>query len=232
MFRLVPPSDLDLVSRSFDLDFGVRNGIRVTLVAVTVQPDYILIGSDSQLTEAPEGLRSTIKKLQRHNSAPLAWGTSGNPALGIDRFTDWLKSCPWPPKSKAAFQDSVAKKVAEINGKQREHCKSAGVDPTEEELFSVLVTAWIDDEAFVLAVDNRGVIASIEALSFHAIGSGRIFAKVVNTTINSLTTSPFSNWVERFRFTVTLVASIAPACSSPTAIWKLERSGITELSGK
>jgi len=197
-----------------------------------VQPDYILIASDSQLTEAPGGLRSVMQKLQRHDSAPLAWGTSGNPALGIDQFTEWLKSYPWPPKSKAEFQDKVAKKVSEINGKQRGRCKSAGVEATEEELFSVLVAAWLDDDAFVLAVDNRGVIDSIDSLSFHAIGSGRIFAKVVNTTINSLTPSPFSDWVERFRFTVKLVASVAPACSSPMAIWKLERSGITELSGK
>lgn len=231
---LVLRSDLDLISsRLPESELDVRENTGLTLIAAMLWRDCILLGADSQAVESEDDLRLSINKLQRHDSNMIAWGTSGNPALGIDQFTTWLQSYAWPPKSKDQFKNEVAMKVAEINGEQRKRLKAAGVEESEDKLknrlFSALVAARLDDNAFIFVVNNDGEFGSFDDLELHAIGSGKGHVKVINTTIRNLKPPPFSNPIKQFKFTVNLAAGLASTCSTPTVFLKLDRDGITEL---
>jgi hypothetical protein len=223
---------------SLDLHRGSKERSTMTIVMVMAEATKIWIGADVQLSEPDIELQSTIGKLQKHPTAPVAWGTSGNPALGIDQFSPWLKSYPWPPTSINQFRDDVAAQVARINGKQREHCKLAGIElplnKESDELFSLLLAAWLDDAPLVIWIDYRGVQSAVSSLPFEAIGAGRAHAKIINTTLNQLVNKNlFHTSFERFRFTLTLASQIALSCSTPVMIWEVSKKGVALIaSGK
>lgn len=121
------------------------------------------------------------EKIQRHPSAPLAWGSTGNAALGIHKFGKWLKQHDWPPPDWDTFQAEATRKVAEINGEQREIWKLAGVAEDTDHLFGVLLIGWSGNEPLILEIDDKGIPNIVEKMPpFHAIGSGGVHANLIH----------------------------------------------------
>lgn len=57
------------------------------IAALRESDDSILIAADSARTETPSGFRKIVDdKLQKHPSAPIAWGGAGNPHIAINGF--------------------------------------------------------------------------------------------------------------------------------------------------
>jgi hypothetical protein len=191
--------------------------------------DSLLIAADSALTEPQIGYRSLCtNKLQRHSQAPLAWGISGNPTIGIDRFGPWLREYSWPPSDLRTFQDEVACKLSEFNGKQREICKLAGIEAKPDDLATVLVAGLLN-VPFIFEVDERGVLSNLpEGQNFHAIGSGAAHAKLIYLAFTAVTIQ--AQAAERLRVIMELAASAATMCDPPIHIWRVTRNGAEEVT--
>ncbi len=126
------------------------------IAAVWESETSILLATESGPTEILGGLRTAyLPKLQQHDTAPLAWGATGNLARYLG---GWLKEYQWPPRHWNAFERAVESRVAELNGRRRELAKIAGVEVREQELSAVLVAGWIENEGEIFEVDDRAVL--------------------------------------------------------------------------
>jgi hypothetical protein len=69
-----------------------QNGGPMTLVAALPGDGFILLASDSQITETG-GIKHTRPKLDQREDAPIAWGFAGDEGLALV-FGQWLKDLP------------------------------------------------------------------------------------------------------------------------------------------
>src|SRR5215216_3828757 len=157
------------------------------IAAMRESADSILIGAESGQTESDIGLRSLyLTKLQKHPSAPLAWGATGNPTIGINRFGSWLSQFDWPPTDWPSFQNEVVKQLSNLNGWQREMSKLAGVEAKSELLAEVLIVGWLDTPS-IFAVDDEGaMVIPDKDMEFYAIGSGGVHARLIYTAFTAV----------------------------------------------
>ena len=143
--------------------------------------ESILIACDTEVMEG-ENLRIPgVLKLKRHRTVSLSWGIAGNRAIGDD-FSHWLSIYDWPPSDWPSFSEDVAGHLSELNGKQRERTKRAGLEPTESEIACCLLVGWLD-EPQIYEFDERGRITPYWGKGFHAIGQGKVPAYVAHRTL-------------------------------------------------
>lgn len=209
-----------------------RDNNMTIIAALWESENSILLASDSEIVETPSMVRSsTDRKLQSHPAAPLAWGTSGDGGLGIDGFGKWLGQYAWPPPDWDTFKDQVATKIAELNGKQRQIMKLAGVQAEESNLCSALVVGWLDGPA-IIEIDDRGIATYIHRdFGFQAIGSGGVHAKLIDLAYRYV--KPNLTEIKRLVLIMQLAISRAAFCGLPVRCWRITASGIEkDLSGE
>ena len=80
----------------------------LTIVAVFKgSHDILYIGADSQWTDST-GLKHYKNKLQflTDKGSHIAWGTSGNPQIGITEFRDWITAHTWADSESAQISQT------------------------------------------------------------------------------------------------------------------------------
>ena len=196
----------------------------MTLIAAMKESDTsLLIAADSAVRETPGNIPLTaIQKLRKHQSAPLAWGCSGDTEVG-DRFDAWMGTIPWPPTDWQQFSDRCADTLAELNGQVRKRATLAGGDPYRIAGTDLLVVAWFD-EPQILEVDSWGKVAQYGSNAFHAIGSGKQIAYIAFATVKVFGgVTP----LDKFRHLSGIATRTANDCDFPVHIWRVTPSGVT-----
>lgn len=188
----------------------------------------ILIAADTCERDVTTKMRSQfLHKLQHHPSAPLAWGTAGNPAIGVDLFGKWLLDYKWPPENRMSFQETIASKLAEFNGKQRERSRLAGVESSESELASAIVVGLLEGP-FIVEINDRGLLTPIDQTrGFFAIGTGAGHAALVYEVFREFQ-FPGDN-LAKMRYITTFAAKKAFDCELPLVLRRVTDAGIENL---
>jgi hypothetical protein len=173
-------------------------------------------------------LKSKVNnKLQKHDAAPLAWGTAGSMNIGIDRFGEWLKHYQWPPTDWASFETEVANKLSELNAEEKEYILLAKAKPEYYDVANALVVGWLNGSPRILELTCRGT-SNIINENFYAIGSGGLNAKIIDKAFDfaMLNKPP----LEKLRLNLKVVCETDLYCAEPIHIWRVEPDGITELN--
>lgn len=150
----------------------------MTVVLAMRCADGLVIGADSQITDADRGLSYPARKLHRLGDH-AAWGGSGARAV-LTELEKMFDANPEPiveaPDPAHALQDAVlpllrrhyANFVPEVPGKA-----AGGATPATY----VLAAGYSGGEPFIVDIDPHGLIGRYEAVGFHAVGSGAAMAQ-------------------------------------------------------
>jgi proteasome beta subunit len=150
----------------------------MTVVLALRCADGLVLGADSQITDADRGLSYPARKLHGLGDH-AAWGGSGARAV-LTELEDMFDANPTPIVEASdvghALQDAVlpvlrrhyANFVAEVPGKA-----AGGATPATY----VLAAGYSGDEPFIVDVDPHGLIGRYEVVGFHAVGSGSAMAQ-------------------------------------------------------
>lgn len=144
----------------------------MTIVALLKADDgFLYVGADSQWTDTT-GLKHYKNKL-RHlygSDTPIAWGTAGNPQIGITEFGDWIAARTWAESE--SWQDFIvdaATEFARLNAIRKKIGEDAGQDIgasdfINQTLCEMLLCGWIGDHVGAYTVDQNGSFQSIDTL--------------------------------------------------------------------
>jgi len=150
----------------------------MTVVLALRCADGLVLGADSQITDADRGLSYPARKLHGLGDH-AAWGGSGARAV-LTELEGMFDANPTPIVEASdpghALQDAVlpilrrhyANFVAEVPGKA-----AGGATPATY----VLAAGYSGDEPFIVDVDPHGLIGRYEVVGFHAVGSGSAMAQ-------------------------------------------------------
>jgi len=150
----------------------------MTVVLALRCADGLVLGADSQITDADRGLSYPARKLHGLGDH-AAWGGSGARAV-LTELEGMFDANPTPiveaPDPGHALQDAVLPVlrrhydnfVVEVPGKA-----AGGATPATY----VLAAGYAGDEPFIVDVDPHGLIGRYEVVGFHAVGSGSAMAQ-------------------------------------------------------
>jgi 20S proteasome alpha/beta subunit len=151
----------------------------MTVVLALRCADGLVLGADSQITDADRGLSYPARKLHPLGDR-AAWGGSGARAV-LSELEGMFDKNPGPVVEAAdvgqALQERVlpvlrrhyANFIAEVPGQAK-----GGATPATYVLAAGYTT---DDEPFIVDVDPHGLIGRYEETGFHAVGSGAAMAQ-------------------------------------------------------
>lgn len=207
----------------------------VTIIAVMKSSDGLLyIGADSQWTDS-EGLKFFQGKLRDSyaNGKALAWGTAGNPQIGVE-FSRWLDSHNWSAAEDwSSFIIEVANEFARLNGVRKDIGRQArdGVDDKDfirNNLCTMLICGWISNESKVYAVMHNGAFQEIETLggALLTIGTGAPYAEAIYTTQSWYRDTLKYTDEKLFSHLMYLTARHASQCSLPFECRKITPAGV------
>jgi hypothetical protein len=196
------------------------------VVAMKENDNSILLSSDSGAFDASTNLRfNNCRKLSFHPKALLAWGYSGNPSIGWEDFTPWLKSYNWPPIDWRTFRNQAIDKLAELTGEQRKLAIKAGAKSDEGNLADCLIVGYLDrPEIYYLGVDGNA--QSYWDMGFNAIGNGANNAWVSYTALEYL--RPKIPKLIELMIVMQNTTQTAIGCEIPCYIWRITEEGIWE----
>jgi hypothetical protein len=184
----------------------------------------ILLAGDSGAREGVDIKLGSLHKLRSHPKNCLAWGISGNVAVGFEDFTPWLESYNWPPSDWKTFRDQAIDKLSELNGAQRRLAIKAEIKPDDNHVADCLVVGWLDHpEIYLLGAD--GIAQSYSDMAFEAIGSGAVNAWLAHMTLQHISSVP--KLIE-LQIIMDVVTKTAPFCAAPFQIWRITKDGIWE----
>jgi proteasome beta subunit len=151
----------------------------MTVVLALRCADGLVLGADSQITDADRGLSYPARKLHALGDR-AAWGGSGARAV-LSELEGMFDKNPGPVVEAGdvgrALQERVlpvlrrhyANFIPEVPGQAK-----GGATPATY----VLAAGYtVDDEPFIVDVDPHGLIGRYEETGFHAVGSGSAMAQ-------------------------------------------------------
>lgn len=202
-------------------------GTQLTIIALLKGSNGLFyIGADSQWTD-PGGFKFYESKLRfiDDGNVKLAWGTGGNPQIGIVDFSAWLNAYSWTgTETWSTFIIEIAKEFARLNRLQIEIGEQAG-DSTSQEfrtthLCQMLICGYLGKEGKGYAVVEDGGFREIDALGgrLATLGTGGPFADAVDVTQYYYKDSLSRTDEQIFRSMMELTALHADQCSLPYEI--------------
>ena len=202
----------------------------LTIVAVFKGSDDILyIGADSQWTDTT-GLRHYKNKLQflEDKGSHIAWGTAGNPQIGITEFRDWVTARTWADsESWQHFIEDAATEFARLNAIRKKIGEEAGENITSSEfvgttLCQMLICGRIGGHVGAYFLGHNGNFQDIDKPGGVAtIGTGAPFAEAVYYTQKYFGARLELSEEELFSTMMHLTSVHAPHCNLPYEYMKI-----------
>lgn len=213
----------------------------MTIIAMLKESDELLyIGADSQWTDS-EGLRFYKSKLQNlyENGKAIAWGTSGNPQIGITEFGNWITKYNWTGyETWTTFIIEVATEFARLNRIRKKIGEEAGQnisapDFTRQNLCEMLMCGWLNNETGAYTISHNGIFQSIDTLTgFLTTGTGAPFAEAVYLTQRYFEKRLALTGEEIFKHTMALTSRHGSQCSLPFEVIKISPGEVSQCRSK
>lgn len=196
------------------------------IAAMRESDDSILIGADSGETNTNKLRSLNLKKLQRHNRLPLAWGAAGNTYMGVDSFAEWLTA--FEPNDSAKeltwnnLKEACENKMADIIRRQVDLGNRSGIrfTPIMNGVL-VLLTGYLEKKLRIAEIDYDGKWSFVHQ-PFHAIGMMSHALAIHYTTIEK--THPPN--CDDFDSVLESGARSFQMCDPPIHIWRITSKGI------
>jgi hypothetical protein len=206
----------------------------VTIIAALMEADdSVLLSADTGLWDtATAGISQTgFDKLRRHPSAPVAWATHGDFDLGYNRFTPWLQNYKWPPKSWPVFVGDINEKVNLLNRGQRDAMRQAGIEPSEGELFGVVMIGVHEGVGHIVRFESHGTYQDVATTGFTAAGIAEPHAAVARVILSNLIPE-FNEQppVEQLRRIIESAIDANATCARPITMLRASGAGVVEIS--
>lgn len=158
----------------------------MTVVLAVVCRDGIVIGADTQITDADRGLSYPGQKLHRMGTH-AAWGGSGARAVLSDLEKIFQESaaaiCEAEDVGRALQERTLPVLryhyehfIPDVPGQSYEGTPSA----------YVLAAGWHDGKAWLVEVIPSGMVGRYEDIGFHAIGSGSAMAQQAGALLSHM----------------------------------------------
>jgi len=195
------------------------------IVAMKESDDSLLIGADSMNTE-DGGLKAIgAVKLFRHDKENIVWGTSGNREISRHEFSPWLQSLSieggweW-------LKLTIADKIAELNGRQRERETKAGVPHNSESVIGCLLVGWLNGESQIYEFTNDGRIDSYIQDQFRAIGGGM---PVAHGAYGAMKRTLGIENLNKFKIILETTITSTIACGGKFFIKRVNKDGVIDV---
>lgn len=203
----------------------------MTVVIAVRSQDGLVIGSDSQITEADRGMSFPAQKLHPIGSA-AAWGGSGARAVLFD------------------VEHVLAAEAEEIIGARdvgralqervipilRHHYDNfitdvPGQDPAGTPAAYVLAAGYSHDQPFIVKIDPNGLVGRYEDIGFHAIGSGAAMAQQAGALLRNyrVMDRPVDYGVLSVVRVLDSLELSAPSVGGPMAVARITEDGTHHL---
>ena len=207
----------------------------MTIIILQRNPDCFYLGADSQWTDA-DGLKTYKSKL-REISTPtgntIAWGTAGNPEIGITEFGKWIADYKWTGnESWTEFIVEASAEFARLNAIRKAIGQAAAEVISSREfittnLCDLLICGQIANHMCGYEVDHNGTYQSTTTLGgFIAIGTGSPFARAVYATQMWYEAELKLDSGKQFNTLMGLTARYGSQCSLPVEYLKIVPGGI------
>lgn len=198
----------------------------MTVIAAMDCGDYLLMGSDSLVTEET-GIRVVRQKLCISTHGQVACGFAGSEGMG-NQFQDWFLSYQFPPgMTWPEFGDVAIRELSRLNGKRRELALLARYEVKPDDLSSVLVAGSLGGVLDIWDLGDNGAAFSAKHRGFSAIGSGFPHAFVAHAVLTKAAhQSPDTNTMS---VVMAIAAQTAPLCGMPIRLLRLTHEAVIEL---
>jgi hypothetical protein len=197
----------------------------MTIIAAMDCEEYVLLASDSEVTEAG-GIKVSKEKIYFLSDRPIAWGTAGDEGIGL-RFNEWIQTYRWTASTTwAEFVDGGAAELSRLNGRKRELAELARVKIEDNDLATALIAGCIGGSLDVWELTDRGGASSVKHNVFSAIGSGQPHALVVFFTLRNAFKAKFQPNAMMMGFILELVSHLAPMCGLPVKLLRVSKEKV------
>src|SRR5919112_1955029 len=150
----------------------------MTVVLALRCADGIVLGADSQITDAERGLSYPAQKLHPFGET-AAWGGSGARAVLLELEGEFDRGA-----AAVLGADNVGRELQERVVPLLRHHYATFIEQVPGEKQSgatpatyVLVAGYARGEPFIVDIDPHGLIGRYEDVGFHAVGSGAAMAQ-------------------------------------------------------
>ena len=206
----------------------------MTIVMAMYDTDgTILVGTDSQATEE-DGLKSQVQKVKSvAPDVPVIWSCAGNPAIGAVGFSDWLGRVNFKNINWLRFAKEASKIWSELNGEQRERCRSAGItlDVNNEMkyLSDGLLAGWLHGKPAMFGLSSDGNLDpyTTERERLFAVGTGAPVAKAV--FLSMFHVQQIKARVKIMETALITASNFAPNCGPPIEIWRITPDAVVQV---
>jgi 20S proteasome alpha/beta subunit len=208
----------------------------MTVVLALRCADGLVLGADSQITDADRGLSYPARKLHPLGDR-AAWGGSGARAV-LSELEGMFDKNPGPVVEAAdvgqALQERVlpvlrrhyANFIPEVPGQAK-----GGATPATY----VLAAGYTpDDEPFIVDVDPHGLIGRYEETGFHAVGSGAAMAQQAAALLAQyrMTDRDVDHGVLAVVRVLDALDRTSPSVGGPMNVCRITREGARDLDEK
>ena len=208
----------------------------MTVVLALRCADGLVLGADSQITDADRGLSYSARKLHPLGDR-AAWGGSGARAV-LSELEGMFDKNPGPVVEAAdvgqALQERVlpvlrrhyANFIPEVPGQAK-----GGATPATY----VLAAGYTpDDEPFIVDVDPHGLIGRYEETGFHAVGSGAAMAQQAAALLAQyrMTDRDVDHGVLAVVRVLDALDRTSPSVGGPMNVCRITREGARDLDEK
>ena len=208
----------------------------MTVVLALRCADGLVLGADSQITDADRGLSYPARKLHPLGDR-AAWGGSGARAV-LSELEGMFDKNPGPVVEAAdvgqALQERVlpvlrrhyANFIPEVPGQAK-----GGATPATY----VLAAGYTpDDEPFIVDVDPHGLIGRYEVVGFHAVGSGAAMAQQAAALLAQyrMTDRDVDHGVLAVVRVLDALDRTSPSVGGPMNVCRITREGARDLDEK
>ena len=196
----------------------------MTVVAVLRElNEGILLAADSEAT-GDAGLKSRMLKVRQIKSLPLAWACKGNPAIGLDRFGQWLTRYDFTNAVWDKFSEDAFLALAELNRQQRERTRKTGAEVTDDLLSDCIIAGWLDrPDMYVLSDD--GNLFSVWEQGFYSMGSGGPAARIA---FSALFLNGLSQPESVLKIVMEAATALSPQCGPPVQCLRITQKGVKQ----
>lgn len=202
--------------------------VPVTIIAAAIaEDDSVLIGCDSNNTEADTLRTGGQGRLRNHPAGPVAWSHAGNAGLVGHDFDEWLRS-EQLPDNWDQLRDAAVRKLADLNDSRRHLVSPGGASPQPSDTSSCLLVGWLDTVE-ILELDETGKASYHTTLGFHAIGRGRTLFYAAFFTVMRYKL-PGIDVEARLRLALDVACGLSRNRGRPVHIWRVSRNGIEDTS--
>lgn len=194
--------------------------------------DNLLLAADQQFTS--DGCRTYHPKLRQVNGQQIAWSSAGNPAIGLDKFGEWINRYDFTNKNWEVFIEKATSKLSQLNGKRGKMAKTAGAEYKRESMGAeVLIVGWITKKPGAYYLTNDGECFPVLQYKFEAIGSGKTSALVARTAIQTAIHMCRKDLdsLTILKLVMESVTQHVDNCLPPIDIWRINKDFIKDAMG-